>query len=124
MIPNYAELELLAGDIHESRLRDANRARRIAVAKRSQPGPDRPPSIRTIIAAGHRVRWWFRSWATAQVAAAAPTTPVQAEELAPTVATETISASGASCAAEPYEALVIIARGSRQRHELLVSRRP
>jgi hypothetical protein len=75
------------------------------------------------IAGGKRVRWWFWSRFTSQKAPAAPSTLVNANERSATLSLETILVSGAMFPADPYEALVIIARGNRQRHERLVTQR-
>ena len=91
MVPHHVELEIVARCIHEERVREAENARQIAAANRSQPGAHRPPSFLAIVGATSRVRWWFRSWATVQGAPADPDTPSCAEEPAATFAMQTIS---------------------------------
>ena len=123
MVPNHVELELLAKDIHETRVREADAVRRMTTARSTNPVEQRSPAMLWIVNRGSRVRWWFRSRALSPQAPVAPVTTVVAAELATTISLDTVSASGAMLPAESYEALMVIARGSRQRHERLVTQR-
>jgi len=123
MIPNHVELELLAKDIHETRIRQADVVRLIETARGMNPVEQRSPARLWIVNSGNRVRWWFRSRALSSQASVAPSTPIVAAVRATTISLDTVSDSGAMLPADSYEALMIIARGSRQRHERFVSQR-
>lgn len=122
MVPNHLELELIAKHIQEARVRDADAARQMANIRASNPSQQLPSALLWIASNRSRVRWWFRSRPHSPQPSAAPATPL-VTEIAPAISLDTVSAAGALLPADSYEALMVIARGSRQRHERLVSRR-
>jgi hypothetical protein len=120
MVPHHVELEIVVKLIHEMLLREAEAARQLAAVSETLSRAQRSPSLRGMVSGGKRVRWWFWSRVASQAApiARSPHTDVEKREAsAPLV---TVSASGAMLPADPYQALVVIARGNRQRHERLV----
>jgi hypothetical protein len=123
MVPNHVVLELLAKDIHQTRVREADARRRIATAHGTSPVEQRSPAVIWIVNGGSRIRWWFRSRTLGPQAPVEPNLPTVAAVLTTTISLDTVSASGAMLPAGSYEALMVIARGSRQRHERLVPRR-
>ena len=72
MVPNHVELELLAKEIHETRVREADAVRRMATARDTNPDEQRSPAMLWIVNSGSRVRWWFRSRALSPQAPVAP----------------------------------------------------
>src|SRR3954471_8531181 len=84
MVSNHLELELIAKQIHEARVREADAARQIAAACVTTSIAQRWPSL-VSIAGGKRVRWWFWSRFTSQKAPAAPSTLVNANERSATL---------------------------------------
>ena len=123
MVPNHLELEMMAKQIRATRVNEADAQRLLRTARGTNSNQQRSPALLRIVSSGSRVRWWFRSRALGLQAPAAPSTPVIAAELATTISLDTVSASRTMLPADSYEALMVIARGSRQRHERLVTQR-